>query len=316
MITFLNTELAQLWAQIKQSSVQIAGSDMNIDDCTAERLKHFGAELVRSVNKFSDRYILYIGMVGEYSYWIEFLGDKWSDENWYMWAAKLDKINSDRQRPILTQIASLTEGRIKVKQGWLSEDREFDSVDGVITDCLQCYANDLARHQLVISSASQIKATLASSGYFVEWPAEVVFDLERLTLIGTNTRYYLDSKNSIVINNDSEISFTDLTGNKVMLSAGCKYVVEPLTFAGVEELAMESLTLVLSCSEILLDFSLIKGLKGSYEPVSNLVLQDSRIEQSTSPESKTKILYNFYVPIPAISEMMKPIFNTNSLALP
>lgn len=317
----MNPKLADIWAgrSIELDPSYIWNNQrLVLSDNFRNRLLELGGKAIEP-HPYSESqcYFLPIGIIDEYHYWIEFFESTNLGIPWRLRVRAVESPPEDRSNNDWAQIANRIGGirkpceilKSRIEMCELSAD-STTALDDTICECLGRYYEGLAIHNLGIKARARIESILTTRGYFAIWPPRVVFDLERLTVLGSGHKYYIDSIDRSIDTN-AGVSFEDLTGARILLSHSTQFVVEPLTFASVEELRQESESLVVPCVELLHGFSFARAI-----PLDRIVTIYGADAGSEDPlVLENSIAYNFYVPIPAIADTLKPIIETSGLSI-
>lgn len=310
----LSTPLSKIWVDnngFHSSTLKLNSERLVLPDLLSARLFELGARIVepRKCIEARQRYILPLGAIDKFHYWIEWLDVCSLGVDWKFRARSCELEREDRGSNIWAQLANrhphapkwIELGHGRMQLGQVNSDWET-VLNAVIAECQARYCEDLHIHNLGVKAQSRIDAELTTRGYWMIWPEDVVFDLERVSIVGSDKKYYVDSIDRITTSDWGAI-FKDLNGVSIFISAGTQFVVEALTFRNVEELATESSSLVVSCVELLQGFSFARAIP--IERIVPIYGVDGGCEDPLVLENW--IAYNFYVPIPAIAETMVPI---------
>lgn len=192
-----------------------------------------------------------------------------------------DRELGENCRKLLVENFSLDGSPVEQIQSWL--DLAFGAVE-------RMERSDLAARE----SASRLEGHLVGLGYPVVWSSEVAFDLERVKILGTDRRYYVDSREQIGFTPGGTF-FVDLLGRQISLSSAVPYIVEPLTFRSVAELASEDPSLVIE-HRVVLEGWVERWVHGL---ARHCLFYDPDM-------ARAKIVYEFQVPIPSIADTLTP----------
>lgn len=265
----------------------------------------------------NQHYLLEIGKVGDIYYWIDFSGHHSLGLDWRFCACKLTEPEEIHPLSIVGRIASRCKANnsrlVTIDHGRLSKpdvDSEgHGTLQYLVETCLRFFTNDLYYFELSLLAQRRIEAKLTYLNYSVMWPEEIAYDLERVRVSDGST-YYIDSVDKMY-QTDLGICFNDLHGAGVTLSPTSSFVVDPLTFLNVAELAAERKTLVVPQVEMLKGFFQHR-LHGADELVP-IHVEDAKIEDPLIVDGY--LAYAFFTPIPAIADTLKPIVEAGGLSI-
>jgi hypothetical protein len=292
-------KLLQFPAEIHQYLVELGG--IFVDTCyDPDQYQHCFVE---------------IGKVGDIHYWIDFAAQHSLGLDWRFCACKLAEPEEIHPLSIVGRIANRRKASdsrlVTIDHGRLSKpdlDPENNgNLQYLIETCLRFFTNDLYYFELSLLAQRRIAAKLTYLNYSVAWPEEIAYDLERVRVSDGST-YYIDSTDQMR-QTEGGTYFKDLHGMEVLLSPTCSFVVDPLTFLNVAELAAERKTLVVPQVELLKGFFQYR-LRGADELVP-IHVEDAKIEDPLLVDGY--LAYAFFTPIPAIADTLKPIVEAGGL---
>jgi hypothetical protein len=315
----LNPKLQSLHSSIKPKTPRPKLKLSNLSAAAHEYLVELGGVFVDTCLDPDQiqHCLLEIGKVGDVYYWIDF-GDAHSlGLDWKFLACKLIEPEEFHQFSIVGRIASRfkvgNSRLVTIDHGRLSkpdlDPENKGNLQCLIKTCLRFFANDRHCFELSLLANRRIEAKLTYLNYSVAWPEEIVYDLERVRVADGST-YYIDSSDQIH-QTAWGICFNDLHGAEVTLSPTCSFVVDPLTFLNVTELAAERKTLVVPQVEMLRGFFQHR-LHGTDELVP-IHVEDAKIEDPLLVDGY--LAYTFFTPIPAIADKLKPIVEAGGLSI-
>lgn len=266
-------------------------------------LLDIGAVLIQN-NQYGEKlYVLPFGLIGDTYWWVEFSVEEESHNRLVVCLVSTPlPIDREDKPEYLELIASSVRGQEGCHTQLIDKANTLTQLDSILDRAFQFINRVSTDYALAMAGADRLRNHLTGLGYCVTWDAEVAYDLERVTVLtgATERRYYVDSIEQIA-SAAGGIYFKDALGRGIVVSHGSGYIVEPLTFRSVEELAAESPSLVLNCVKLITGFTqrLIPGFSG--------------FRLFYNPDSKLTIAHQFMVPVPSIAESLKPVLEVGGI---
>lgn len=266
-------------------------------------LLEIGAIALKMVLWGEKLHVLPFGLVGDIYWWIEFYLNE-EDESELIVSLVSMPLPRNREDKLeyLDLVANRDKG-FKGCRGHLVEAVQSSSqIDPILDRAFRFMERVNSEYERAIADEDRLANYLTGLGYCVMWPTEIVYDLERITVLmgATERSYYIDSIENVATAAGG-IYFKDILGRGIVVSHGSGYVVEPLTFQSVAELAAESQSLVVNCVELLTGFDRLK-IAGFAEPF-----------MIYNPDLTLKIAHQFLVPAASIAESLKPILEVGGI---
>lgn len=314
----LNPRLTDLLTAIESSNQAAfegtsAPPQLGSTEANHTALTEIGAELISGLRRTPVQalfYLLYLGNIFNWLYWVEFRSYPSGEVSLYIHKTEISlDVLGDRTPSISVILDSGTKYEQHQDQQYSTYFLANESIKAIkdcVRTCRDFFEAELGREQLRSKAQSKILSRLAYVGYDTKWPEELAFDLEKITKTGPcgEKAYYVDNLDELVIKNGM-ISFVDLTGRSISISAGSTYEIQSLTFTCVQDLQKESHTLVAKHVEL---------IKGLIPHEDGLVFAED-LPEVDPIQLESLYPYEFIVPIPRIAQLLRPIIEIGGLNL-